>query len=237
MARSQYRISVGEESYFFWRMREGGTGQDGRLDGVRIKAERIKSYGWYLGADYLLAQGNISGKTGRGNPLASNLKDQVLELRFGYTLQQVSRRKTFFTPFVGWGYFKEVNDFHIPSSLPCKFTDTFNFIAVGFLSGVNFTPLLSMGVNFKMRFMQDAQSKVTEDPLFDDVTLTIEDETFYRLEIPITLSPCCPSLVSSGEITPFYEFRHFGGREGFPFNFRDTKFHLLGMRLSLIYRY
>ncbi|MCH9628087.1 MAG: hypothetical protein S4CHLAM2_17390 [Chlamydiales bacterium] len=231
------QIYVGEESYYFWRARDGGTKQEGRIDGVRVGFDRLKRYGWYLGADYLYAAGPLTGKTGRGSSLNSELTDEIFEARFGYTLQKDTCDRPFITPFIGWGCFKETNRFYPPSNLTCKFTDTFNFIAVGFLSGVNLTPLLSMGINFKVRFMQDAQSKVTEDPLFDDVTLQIEDETAYRLEIPFTYTPCHAFLGLGGQVAPFYEFRHFGGREGYPFNFRDTKFHLLGMRLSLVYRY
>ncbi len=236
-AKCSLQAYAGEESYYFWRVREGGTKQEGRIDGIRVGIDRLKQYGWYLGADYLYASGSLHGKTGRGNPLSSELTDEIFEARIGYNLQKDTCRRPFITPFVGWGYFKEVNDFHPPSSLPCRFTDSFNFIAAGFLSGVNFTPLLSMGINFKVRFMQNAQSEVTEDPFYEDVTLSIEDETLYRLEVPLTFTPCDSFLGLGGQIAPFYEFRHFGGREGFPFNFRDTKFHLVGMRLSLVYRF
>lgn len=236
-ANCHFYVYAGEESFYFWRLRDGGTKQEGRIDGIRVGIDRLKPYGWYIGADFLYAHGSIRGKTGRGSPLSSELTDEIYEIRFGYTLQNNTCRRPFITPFVGWGHFKEVNNFHPPSSLPCKFTDTFNFVAAGFLSGVNFTPLLSMGINFKVKFMQDAKSEVTEDPLYDDVTLEIENETLYRLEVPVTFTPCDAFLGLGGQITPFYEFRHFGGREGYPFNFKDTKFHLAGIRLSLVYRF
>lgn len=236
-ASCTYQLYAGEESYYFWRQRDGGTKQSGRIDGVRVGIDRIKRYAWYLGADYLYATGHLSGKTGKGSPQTSQLTDQIFEARLGYTLQKKTCGNPFFTPFVGWGSFKEINDFKPPSPLPCKFTDTFNYYVAGFLSGKDIAPQLNMGINFKVKFMQDAKSKVSEDPVYDDVTLMIESETFYRLEVPFTYTPCGAFLGMGGQIAPFYEFRHFGGREGFPFNFRDTKFHLLGMRLSLIYSF
>lgn len=236
-ASCPYQVYVGEESYYFWRHRENGTKQNGRIDGVRVGADRIKCYGWYVGADYLYASGHLSGKSGKGSRLSSTLTDQIFEARFGYTFQNRSCERSFITPFVGWGCFKEVNDFFPPSKLTCKFTDSFNFIVAGFLSGVNLTPLLSMGINFKVRFMQDAKCEVTDDPERSDATLLIEDETLYRLEIPFTYTSCHSFLGIGGQVVPFYEFRHFGGREGHPFDFNDTKFHLLGMRLALIYRF
>ncbi len=227
---------IGEESYFLWRQRDGGTKQDGRLDGLRVGIDRIKPYCWYLGTDFLYATGRLSGKSGSGSPQKSQMTDEIFEARLGYTLQNCCCRY-FFIPFVGWGYFKEVNNFHSPSPLPIKFTDTFNFSVVGFLSGVNISPLLSMGINFKVRFMQDGKSEVSEDPVYADETLMMENETLYRLEVPFTFTPCNSFLGLGGQFAPFYEFRHFGGREGFPFNYKDTKFNLLGMRLSIVYRF
>ena len=231
------QFSLGEESYVLWREREGGTHQAGRIDGVFSRFERIKGGSWYAGADYLYATGEMHGETGRGSPQNSCLTDEIFEVRLGYTLQQCRPNESFITPFGGWGSFKEVNHFNPPSPLPVKFTDTFNYVVVGFLSGVNLTPLLSMGVNFKVKFMLNGESKVTEDPLFEDVTLTMEKEIQCRVEVPFTYNPRCSWLGMGGQFTPFYEFRHFGGREGYPFNFRDTKFHLAGMRLSLIYTF
>lgn len=236
-AATSYQFYVGEESAYMWRTRDGGTKQSGRLDGVRLGADRIMPYGVYVGGDFIYATGKLRGQTSRGAPQSSIITDEIVEGRIGFTLQKPSLRAPFFTPFAGWGYFKEINSFRPPSPLPITFTDTFNFAVVGFLSGVNLTPLLSMGVNFKVRFMQHAESIVSDDPLYDDVTLLIDEETLYRLEAPLTLTPYNSFLGIGGQLVPFYEFRHFGGREGYPFNFRDTKFNLVGLRLALIYRF
>jgi hypothetical protein len=232
-----YWVSAGPEVYYFIRDREGGTHQEGRIDGVRISFDRIKGCSWYFGADYLFASGRLKGETATGRSLRSELTDQIVEARLGFTLQQKAPGRPFITPFGGWGYFKEINDFYPPSPIPCTFTDTFNYLTAGFLSGINFTPLLSMGINFKLRFMQEAKSEVSDDPLFDDVTLHMKEEMHVRLDIPFAYSPNNPLRGIGFLLSPFYEYRHFGGREGFPFNFRDTKFYLYGARFALIYRF
>jgi hypothetical protein len=229
-------ISAGPEIYHFRRVREGGTHQEGRIDGVRLGIDRIKGCGWYIGADYLYASGWLKGGTATGRPLSSDLNDQIFEARLGYTLQQKICGSPFITPFGGWGYFREVNAFFPPSPLPCTFTDTFNYVVVGFLSGVNFTPLLSMGINFKLRFMQNAKSEISDDPLFADVTILIKDEMHVRLDVPFAYFPCDRSRRLGFVLSPFYEYRHFGGREGYPFNFKDTKFYLYGAKFALLYR-
>lgn len=228
-------INVGPEVYGIKRLKQGGTYQNGRMDGLRAGFDRIKSYGWYLGADYLYASGRLKGETVTGRTLKSVMTDQIFEVRGGFTLQQNTNGYPFFIPFLGAGHFKEINDFKPPSPLTCKFADSFNYAACGFLSGVNLNPLLSMGINFKVRLMLDGQSHVTNDPKFNEVHLTMLEETHYRVELPITLMPPNTLGDSFFQLVPFYEFRHFGGREGFPFNFIDTKFHLYGLRASIIY--
>ncbi len=227
----------GPETYFIKRSREGGSFQKGRLDGVKIDIDRIERCRWYFGGEYQYASGDIKGYTAGGNYFVSKLTDTIYEGRLGYTFQQKEGRQPFFVPFGGWGYFKEVNAFRYPSLLTYTFNDTFHFFTIGFLSGVNFTPLLSMGVNFKVRFMIDGTSQVTNDPVYDEVNLNMENEMQIRLDIPFTFNLPCSLFGIAMQLVPFYEFRHFGGREGYPFNFRDTKFYIYGAQLALLYRY
>jgi hypothetical protein len=228
-----YNFHAGPEVYHLRRVREGGTRQDGCLEGVRLGFDRIKRYAIYIGADYLYASGKLEGGTATGRRLTSDLTDRIVELRLGYTLQQKDPRRAFITAFAGYGYFRETNEFYTPSPLPCTFTDTFNFFSVGFLSGVNFNPLLSMGINFKLRFMQDGKSEVSDDPVYDTVLLNMQDEIHVRLDVPILFSPCKTRLKAGLLLAPFFEYRHFGGREGFPFNFKDTKFYLYGAHFGV----
>jgi hypothetical protein len=85
--------------------------------------------------------------------------------------------------------------------------------------------------------MQDAKSQVSDDPVYDEVTLMIKDELLARLDLPIYFHPAKMWLGTGMELSPFFEYRHFGGREGFPFNFRDTKFYLYGMRVALTFAF
>ncbi len=233
-AKCASTVYVGPEVFHIKRWREGGTEQNGRMDGVRLGYDRIKRYGWYLGLDGLYATGDLKGKNPRGRKLRSDLTDIIFEIRGGYTLQKKAPRCPFYTPFVGWGKFHETNDFHSPSPVPYTFTDTFNYIALGFLSGFNFTPLLSMGINFKVKFMNNGSSKITDDPVLDDRTLTMGDALQMRLDVPFTY---CLQNCLKAAVIPFYEYRHFGGKEGYPFNYIDTKFRLLGARAQLSYNF
>lgn len=232
-----YRMDVGPEIYYITRVRDGGTHQSGHIDAISLRFERIKRCGWYLGADYLYGKGELDGKTGMGFPLFSELTDQIFEFRLGYTLACKEHSRAFITPFVGGGHFQEVNQFSPASPIPCTFTDSFSYATIGFLSGMNFTPWLSMGINFKLRFMREGKSKVSDDPFFENVILNMEDEIQIRLDVPLVSRPCKTLFGLGFLLSPFFEYRHFGGREGFPFNFRDTKFYLFGAKIALTYQF
>lgn len=218
---------VGPEICYFQRDKEGGTWQSGRLDGIRLRLERMAPFRFYIGFDSFFGEGELKGKSASGRPLVSNLGDCIFEGRLGYT---IPNRRSYIIPYVGYGYFQEKNTFRPPSRLPCTYNDTFNYTLIGFLTSLNFTPLLSMGINFETKFMINGTSKVTDDPIFDDVTLKMNNELQARVEIPViyNLGQCFDA-----QVVPFYEFRHFGGREDFPFDFIDTKFHLIGLRFAI----
>ncbi len=230
-------LAVGEEVYRMKRMRDGGTQQNGRVDGVRVSYDRIKKNAWYFGGDYFSSSGRLVGHSGAQRKILSTITDNIWEGRIGYTLKKDEPYSHFFSFFTGYGYFHEINDFHPPTPIPFKFVDSFTYIPIGFLSGVNFSALLSMGFNFKIMFMQNAECEVRDDPVRGDTTLQMNNETNYRVDIPLLFTPPCTRLQIAFACTPFLEFRHFGGREGFPFNYIDTKFNLLGARLSLVSRF
>jgi hypothetical protein len=229
------QLIVGPELYYFRREREGGTFQEGTVDGIKVTFNRIKSYGWYLGGEYLYAGGCLEGSTATGRPIVSQLIDQIAEGRVGFTFKQPQLDAPYFTIFGGYGYFQERNEFSPPSPLPCTFLESFNYYVIGFLSGIHPTPWFTMGVNLRLRFMQNGKSHVTDDPIYDEVTLLIKDEMHVRLDLPFFISPCCFWHGFGFLFSPFFEYRHFGGREGYPFNYRDTKFYLVGAQLALTY--
>lgn len=230
-------LEAGPEVFYLRRMRAGGTKQIARMDGIYVEYDRLRRYGWYFGGNFNYAQGRLKGHSGSGREILSVLTDKIWEGRFGYTLQKRGQKGYFITPYGGYGYFDEVNDFYPPTPLPLKFKNTFNFISAGFLSGVNLTSLVTMWINFKMKFMLNGTSKVTEDPIMGENTLLMNNEVLAELEVPFIFSPSSVRLGLEFVATPFYEYRHFGGREGFPLNYADTKFNLYGAKFALRRRF
>lgn len=210
-------------------MRDGGTQQNGQMNGVHLSYEHLKHL--YLGADYFNGRSKLNGHSGRQRAIFSVLTDEIYEGRIGYSFIDDSH---LFALFTGYGYFHEENNFSSPTPIPTKCIDTYKYIPLGFLSGVYFSSLVSMGVNFKMMFMQNAQSRITNDPFREDITLNMNEEINVRVEVPMNFSPQTTRLNLNFSLIPFYEFRHYGGREGDPFNYVDTKFTLLGARVALV---
>lgn len=230
-----HQFALGPEIYHVKRVREGGTEQSGTLVGVRARFDRIKRYKVYWGADACYAQGTLEGKTGSGAKLRSTFSDTSLEGRLGYTFQVKSQLQPAVTPFVGYGYFREINKFKRPSPIHLKFDTAFHYFAYGFLSSVAIDSQWTVGANFKAMSMWEARCKVTNDPEFDDQSMLIKDKVNYRVELPVDYRFCCACGHFEARVIPFYEYRHYGGRINFPFDFLDTKLRIYGCTLLLGY--
>ena len=189
------------------------------------------------GGTFSYAQGRLKGHSGTQAEILSTLTDTIWEGRFGYTLQRRGPKGYFIAPFGGYGYFNEVNCFHPPTPLPVKYKNTFNYVAAGFLSGVNLSSVFTMWMDFKMKFMLNGKTKVTDDPTMGDSSLLMNNEVLARFAVPLIFSPSGVRMGLEFVVDPFYEYRHFGGRAGFPFDYIDTKYTLYGCNFALRKRY
>lgn len=227
---------IGPEVYHVERQREGGSSQHGMLYGGRVGMDRIKRYKYYWGADYLLATGELNGKSG-SSKLHSKMTDSNLEARFGYTFGTNKWRAAFFTPYVGLGYFSEKNCYSHPSPLPIHFKNEFGYIPFGFFSGLFITPNWSAGLNFKVRYLVDETVHVSHDPNHENHIQHYNEELQYRVELPIFYYGFICKTRFALECVPFYEYRPYGFRVNFPFDFLKTTFKLYGVsvRAALIF--
>lgn len=229
---------IGPESYWLERTRKGALGrtkQSGSLSGLRVGYDRLKRYGWYLGAEALWAQGGLSGKSAAGNRQISTLTDQSIEGRFGYTFQAKSCGFFSFTPFGGIGYFSEANNFRPPSPIPIHIKNTFSYIPFGFLSHIYFNDYLGMGIKFTTRYLYKHKVKTSHDPNLGKLSMRYSEKLQYRVEVPFTCDAgvwSCPLQISAG---PFFEYRSYGYMANFPYDFLKTEFHLYGTNLKLVF--
>lgn len=227
-------VGIGPEIYYAERAKEGGAKQNGTLYGVRISFDYVKRYKFYWGADGLWAKGTIKGHVENAH-LKSDLEDANIEGRFGYTFQSKTWRCASFTPFFGLGYFWENNHYRHPSPLELHFDTHFCYVPIGFLSQLFVTPCWAIGVNFKIRVLVDGKQTVSHDPQFNDHSLHFQEKLQYRVELPIThfFNWNCARLAAA--FVPFYEYRPYGHRANFPFDFLETKFKFYGATLKLLY--
>ena len=231
-----HKFFLGPEIYYVKRRREGGTRQGGGIYGVRAGYERIQRNSFYWGGEVLYGAGTLDGKSANSNKIKSRFTDEEIEGRFGYTLQSRKKHLASFTPFAGYGYFRETNQFCHPTAVKLKFANRYSYIAAGFLFSLYLNPQLTFGVNFKARAMLQAKCKVSNDPEFQDSTLAIQDRFNYRIELPFCYYLCKNLDHFEVDVVPFFELRHYGGRENFPFDFHDTKLRIYGISLFLAYR-
>lgn len=225
--------ALGPESYWVTRTKAGGTRQTGILWGARATFERLKRYGWYVGADILCATGTLDGKSGaENNKIRSTLTDTNVEGRFGYTLQHKSNCGFSFTPFFGIGYFRETNNFSHPTPIPVHFRNTFSYIPLGFLSHAYLNSAFGLGLNFKVRYLFQHNNKVTHDPDHKSLNIHYQENLQYRVELPLTYDQCFYHRLWRINFVPFYEYRNYGQLANYPFDFIETKLQMYGAYLQ-----
>jgi len=222
---------MGPEVYEMRRVKEGGSKQNGILYGMRFGCDRVRRLSVYWGCECLWAQGSLTGRVGK-DKLKSILTDMNVEVRLGYTLQSKCWRCLSFTPYAGIGYFLEKNDYRSPSPLPIHFKNDFYYVPVGFLSEVFITPRWSVGMNVKVRILLEGRQKVSHDPEHDAWTQHYEEKLQYRVEWPLSYFMNWKCYTMGFSLVPFIEYRHYGRRANFPFDFFDTQLNLYGATLK-----
>lgn len=233
---NRHQFFIGPEYYYMERTKAGGTKQEGNMIGVRVGYDRLKRYGWYWGADALYAYGKLSGHSGDDFKIRSEVTDMSIEGRLGYTFQQKTCLQLAFTPFVGIGGFEQRNNFIHPSPLHVHFKTRYPYATAGFLSWAHLWGNFEGGLNFKVRFPFDPKCHVSNDEAHDPVSQVIKERVQYRIEVPITYASCfCGSHVAIS-LSPFYEYRCYGGHPNFPFDFIKTEYKLWGATLEFMYR-
>ena len=233
---------IGPEIYYVKREKEGGSTQCGTLYGVRVGYDRVGRYKFYWGIDALWARGILTGTKKRETPngemikerLKSELTDMNVEARLGFTFQSRWRCASF-TPFGGLGYFWEKNCYKHPSPLEIDFKNHFTYATGGVLSQLFITPTWSVGLNFKLRYLIEAEQKVEGDPEHGKLTQHYEEKLQYRTELPLTYFYCWRLHSLAISLVPFYEYRQYGHRPNFPFDFLEVKLKLYGATLKFHY--
>lgn len=231
-----YKASIGPEVYHIRRTRQGG-GQSGDMIGLRASLERIGRYKWYVGVEGLYGQGTIRGHSTTGFRLKSKLTDCQIEGRLGYTFQAKKRFIPAITPYIGYGYSEERNNYKFPSPLLIRFNNYSPYFAWGFLSTVSLTPEFMVGLNLKARSLINSKCRVKNDPEYDNLSMLIRDKTQYRVELPLYYAFIRGCEIVELGLVPFYEARHYGGRQNYPFDFFDTRLRLYGVNFQFTYRF
>ena len=229
--------SLGPEIYRVYRARHGGTKQSGNAVGVRFTFDHIKRYCIYCGMQGFYGSGILHGYSASGSKIRSRLTDSLIEGSLGYTFQMKYSPYVALTPYLGCGYFREVNDFSPPSPLPVKFVTKYPYVAFGFLSSIYVTSYLTAGLNVRFKAPWETKCTVSNDPDFDKVKQLVTDKIQYRIEVPITYIGSLAWSSFEAALVPFYERRLYGARENYPFDFFETRFSIYGLNLQLIYRF
>lgn len=224
------RVVVGPEVYRVLRRREGGTKQSGWLVGGHLLADHLRRYTFYAGVEGAYARGSIKGHLGNQVSIKSHMMNGWVEGRFGYTFGSKSDRRYMFTPFIGYGYVWEDNNFCRPSPLNLHFRTKYRYATAGLLFSFNACSCVNLGLNLKVRYLIEPSCRTSHDPDYSSASLNIGNDSIqYRVELPITYVYGCDWLVVA---LPFYERRSYGRQLGYPFDFLRT--HLITYGTSIM---
>ncbi len=224
----RHRVALGPEFYHVKRVRKGGVVQDGYLYGARFNYDHIGRYLIYWGIEAAYAAGTLSGKTGSDRRLKSHFTDQYVEGRIGYTFQNSTGTCASWTPYTGYGYFVENNNYFHPSPAHFHFRNTFSYALLGALTRVNIKPCLTLGLDISAQFNIDGKIKVTHDPELPHSILHYENKIYCRVELPLCYTNQCCGWNGEFCLIPFYEYRQYGEHYQVPFDFPDTKIKIFG---------
>lgn len=227
----QHGFYLAPEAYHLRRTREGGTEQTSVNYGVRAGYDRIGACKIYWGLEGAYSQGRLKGESGVGNHIRSNFKEWQIEGRLGYTLAQTQGWQLSFTPFIGYGYGEEQNNFIEPSPLKIHTNLFYHYVPAGFLASFCPYHCWQLGLNFKAEFIFNCRSKISRDPEFDSAKMLVGEKVHYRVEIPLSYSF---SECWSVSLVPFAELRHYGSHANFPFDFLKTKLYMYGSMIKFI---
>jgi hypothetical protein len=230
-------LSLGPEWYYINRTKKGGTTQHGSCIGVRANYDHIKRYKIYYGGQAFYGTGTLDGHTGSDLKLRSRLTEAQVEGSLGYTFQAKWCFQPWITPIIGYGYFYDKNDFKKPSPLTVTYTLQYSYVPFGFLSGLMLNPSTSLGLNVRVRYPIEPKCRISNDPEFDDTKMHVDEELGFRIELPLVYktNQFCRSLLVG--ILPFFDFRHYGGRANYPFDFIDTKLRIYGANVQIMYQF
>lgn len=228
----RHQFVIGPQWIHLTRKREGGVKQQGNLYGAYFTYDRLKRYGWYLGAEGSYARATLKGDTDEGDVLHSKFKDCWIEGRFGYTFQKKSGRRFALTPYLGLGYAQEQNNFGSSSPLPIHFKSHFYYPLAGLRLSLCLGANFNAALNFRVRWPYDPKCKVTNDPDHDSMEQKMGEKLQYRVELPLTyVFPCYRPWGIS--ICPFYEYRPYGEHINYPFDYFKTTLTLWGVGVGL----
>lgn len=230
-----HQITLGPEFYYVCQKREGGMRQKGWLYGGKFNYDRIYPCTFYWGFEVAAARGSIKGKTGSSRDVKSRYINFDFEGRVGYNFNLRICPSFVFTPFFSFGYLSECTDFQHPSPLTIHFRTHGGFVGAGFLSTLSVDDGIDLGLNAKFRYLVNPEVSITHDRLNKDSTLEINNAFQYRVELPYTYWFCAEA--EAVRVIPFFEHRHYAGRQAFPFNIQETNLNFYGVTLEYLFMF
>lgn len=227
---SPHRVSGFAQTGRFTRTKSGGTSQKGALFGYGGEYERLKNSGFYLYAKAYTDKGTLEGSTDSKIKLKSRFDSEEYYGRVGWSF---CFQKFIFAPFLGGGVSYSTNRFIDPSPLHVSMKINFPYALAGLKAEWRQTECLHFIASIMLKKPYEPKCKIKDDPDFFTAHQMIKEKLQADFELGVRRQGTpwleCPL---SAEAFFFYQYNHFGKHTNYPFNFVDTKYRYLGLRIS-----
>lgn len=234
-------FSIGPTAYYMYRsVPESGAHQGGALGGFELNHDRIKRGQFYWGGGIGFAMGTLWGKTGAGSSSKSSAQDFDVQIRFGHAFWPKSRDTFYFVPFASFGYFRDINNAKPPTSILIRNKYHFPYFGLGLLMNRFFMSSFSIGMRFQAYMMFDGKDEQRYVNFMGEhikKKLEIDPKPQFLLEVPFIYEINKQERGPALQGVPFYNFRYYGSRVSSSGYFKETRFHVVGVKFDFTYRF
>lgn len=230
-------------------IKQGTVKQDGWLYGIRGNYNIVSVNALYLGGEIGYKFGDLKGKVKVDEPIflvrdpvtdeiiikdktKAKYSDLWMEVRTGFTFGGMGMPGGYLTPYFVVGYEKEKNDYVSPSPLELKHTLSYGYLGCGVISDFALSPVMSVGLNAKFKWMFKAKTKTGGEEWLEDKNISNANHFHWTIEVPVTYLIAENMSVS---IAPFYEFKNYDLHKFEWLGKEKAKFHMWGGLFHLGY--
>ncbi|MCB1134807.1 MAG: hypothetical protein KDK78_00955 [Chlamydiia bacterium] len=231
-----HEFSLAPQGGYLRRVKASGSEQKAFVYGMGGYYQRWVPNGVFVRAEGYYLEGELEGENIRNAKVKSDYDEYWGAAALGWSCEVGSGRPITLAPYVMYGRFYSENKFTPPTALLVEMRNRHQVGGLGLQMRAPLTCSWNLGMDGRVFGMWDAKNKVVDDPTFGTFVQLVDERVHYYLAFPVSYSFCEEGIDVAFEMTPFYWFRSFGGRENVPVDYDTTRFRQMGLSAGFTLR-